>query len=117
MDRLDRRREKQTPELLEGKELPENVVIVDRPEARYRILYESHHYRREHKVVEVEDVDAVAVEASGSFTGEGFLTAAGMHPDIVPQWIQPEHGTQKFISKMIENNTHLYLFDIEDEGD
>jgi hypothetical protein len=95
--------------------LPENVAVVDQPEARYRILYEDHRHRREHKAEEIDGVDAVAVEAMGEFNETAPLRA-GMDPEFVnlPKWgTVPATDHPEFLRKMVEQDIELFLFDIE----
>lgn len=93
--------------------LPDNVVTVEAPEARYRIVYEFHQHRRKHEKRAFEGVDAVGIEAVDRFDEQTpFLT--GVDPVRVPEGVPPgfTEGRQEYLPYLAEQNVPLYFFDI-----
>lgn len=83
-------------------QLPENIVSIELPEARYRILYEDHDHLGDHSVEEIRGADAIAFEGVTTFSEHVHLKIP-MDPEVV--------------SHIREKDMPIYLFDIESAGD
>lgn len=90
--------------------LPENVVIVDIPEARFRLLYEFHNHVLEHSPREIRGVDALAFEAATTFSDDT-PRSLGLDPNVRPSWAPPGSDNQ-FASALVESCVPLYFVDI-----
>lgn len=68
--------------------ISKNVVIIERPEARYRITYQVHSLKFEHPEKIIENTDALALE----FIGEGIYRDPQRAFDEYKTWERVEMG-------------------------
>lgn len=102
----------------EKEKLPENVKIIERPEARYRIIYEHHGYQ--HSPEEIGRPDLLVVERfalGGSYENKDEIEArtadfweeTAKKPGGKPQGVISEAEKH-----LIRNKTPLYFIDVGD---
>lgn len=102
MERFEERKSNESLKPADKEQLPHNVALVERPEARYRILYENHQYFYKHSVAEIRGAHAIALEGITTFSEK-------IH------FRKPLN--RETVSYIRENNIPLYLFDIQSDGD
>ncbi|MFY9462319.1 MAG: twin-arginine translocation signal domain-containing protein [Candidatus Sungiibacteriota bacterium] len=98
----------------EKEKLPDNVVVVERPEARYRIIYEKHEGSRSPE--EIGKPTALAVEFI-SATGYGRKFAAEALAESYWEEKRQEAGGNSSEENYVkQNRIPLYFIDVTDPG-
>lgn len=108
MERMPSRHEERLVDQDQGVDLlPQNVALVEQPEARYRVIYEAHNFRPDHTAAELGDARAVSVEWSGPFN------------ELAPRRALMSNFPRKseLVTRMAQRDIPLYFFDIEHGGD
>lgn len=98
----------------ESEKLPENVVILERPEARYRLIYETHPFP--HKPEEISRPDGLALEHWG--VGEvSFATGKDAENLAENYWkgqIKEAKGDRTELEHVINNGIPVFFVDLID---
>jgi len=99
--------------LQNAEELPENIKILDLPEARYRIIYENHILSHSPEVL--GNADALAVEVGGDTHDYGNPSEAP-HISVENGLFvgKPNEKDRAFVQRIVTTRTPVYFMDLVD---